>query len=98
MANSIAKMPGRQLPALFVPLTTIAQWRGPAVGIVRVERELARRARRYRGKDVAFCLYDHSHAAILIVDDVVVYDILRGRIRAQFFSVPGNTGLRKSDP
>lgn len=74
---------GKLLRYLF-DLTTTAQWRGSSVGIVRVERELARRARRHLGKDVAFCLYDRSHAAILVIDDAVVDDIIAGRIRVIF--------------
>jgi len=51
------------------------------VGIVRVEQELARRARRYLGRDVAFCLYDRAHAAIATIDDAVASDLIEGRIR-----------------
>jgi len=69
-------------------LTTTAQWRGPAVGIVRVEQELARRAHRYLGTDVAFCLYDRSHAAILAIDDAVARDLIAGRIRIDFSEPP----------
>ena len=47
----------RGLRYLF-DLTTSAQWTGPAVGILRVEQELARRARRLLGDDVSFCIYD----------------------------------------
>ena len=69
-------------------LTTTAQWRGQAVGIVRVEQELARRARRYLGDDVAFCLYDRSRAAVLVIDDTVADDLLAGRIRVDFAIPP----------
>jgi len=65
-------------------LTTTAQWRGPAVGIVRVEQELARRARRHLGPDVAFCLYDRAQAAVVTIDDDLVENLLDGRIRIDF--------------
>ena len=60
------------------------QWRGPAVGIVRVERELARRARSHLGRDLEFCVYDRAHAAVLAIDDAVVDDLIAGRIRVDF--------------
>ena len=65
-------------------LTTTVQWVGPPVGIARVERELARRARRHLGEDVAFCLYDRSRAKVLVVDDAVVGDLIEGRVRVDF--------------
>ncbi len=73
-------------------LTTTAQWQGSSVGIVRVERELARRARRHLGEDVTFCLYDRSRAMVLVVDDAVVGDLIEGRVRVDFAvpqEVPG---------
>jgi glycosyltransferase involved in cell wall biosynthesis len=69
-------------------LTTTAQWHGPAVGIVRVEQELARRARRYLGNDVAFCLYDRSAAAVLVIDDTVADDLIAGHVRVDFTVPP----------
>ena len=74
---------GQLLRYLF-DLTTTAQWRGPAVGIVRVEQELAVRARRYLGDDVSFCLYDRAHAAVVIIDDAVADDLIAGRIQVDF--------------
>jgi glycosyltransferase involved in cell wall biosynthesis len=62
-------------------LTTTAQWQGPPVGIVRVERELARRARRYLSEDLEFCLYDRFRAALLGIDDGIVDDLIEGRVR-----------------
>lgn len=65
-------------------VTTIAQWEGPAVGIIRVERELARHARRYLGKDVGFCLYDRLRGVILQIDHGVADELVAGRIRIDF--------------
>jgi glycosyltransferase involved in cell wall biosynthesis len=62
-------------------LTTTAQWHGPAVGIVRVEQELAKRARRYLGDDVAFCVYDRLSANLCVIDDGPVDEIMAGRMR-----------------
>ena len=82
MAYSIANRLKRErfLRYLF-DLTTTAQWRGPAVGIVRVEQELARRAHRHLGNNVAFCLYDSAKTAIVTIDDSVALDLIEGRIR-----------------
>lgn len=62
-------------------LTTTAQWHGPTVGIVRVEQELARRARDFLGDDVAFCLHDRSRTEMLILDHSVADEILSGKLR-----------------
>jgi glycosyltransferase involved in cell wall biosynthesis len=69
-------------------LTTSAQWTGAAVGIVRVEQELARRARRLLGDAVAFCIYDRSGNRFLILDDKDAADILDGRLRINFEPEP----------
>lgn len=82
---------GQFLRYLF-DLTTTVQWVGPPVGVARVERELARRARRHLGEDVAFCLYDRSRTAVLVIDDAVVDDLIEGRVRVDFAvpqEVPG---------
>lgn len=65
-------------------VTTIAQWRGPAVGIVRVERELARRARRYLGRDAGFCIYDRLRGVILEIDEHIADELVAGRILVDF--------------
>src|SRR4051794_7820775 len=69
-------------------LTTSAQWIGAAVGIVRVEQELARRARRFLGQEVAFCVYERSQNVFLIIEDQAVSDILAGRLRINFDPEP----------
>lgn len=69
-------------------LTTTAQWRGPAVGVVRVEQELASRARHYFGDDVAFGLYDRPHSALLVIDNTVAEDLIAGRVRVDFTVPP----------
>lgn len=48
---------------------------------MRVEQELARRARHHLGKDLTFCLYDRAQAAVVTIDDVIVEDLIEGRIR-----------------
>jgi glycosyltransferase involved in cell wall biosynthesis len=42
----------------FFDISTVARWTGHAVGIVRVERELARRAQRLLGPEARFCVFD----------------------------------------
>jgi glycosyltransferase involved in cell wall biosynthesis len=79
-------------------LTTTAQWQGPVVGIVRVEQELAKRARHYLREDVAFCLYDRSRAALCVIDDALADDIIAGRLRVDLSAPRPNprTGIRSS--
>ena len=85
MASSSAKwLSGDKILRYLFDLTTTAQWRGPAVGIVRVEQELARRARRDLGLDVAFCLYDRAQAAVVAIDDDLAENLIEGRIRIDF--------------
>jgi glycosyltransferase involved in cell wall biosynthesis len=79
-------------------LTTTAQWQGPVVGIVRVEQELAKRARHHLREDVAFCLYDRSRAALCVIDDALADDIIAGRLRVDLSAPRPNprTGIRSS--
>jgi glycosyltransferase involved in cell wall biosynthesis len=44
----------------FFDISTVARWTGHAVGIVRVERELARRAIRHLGDEARFCVFDFA--------------------------------------
>lgn len=69
-------------------MTTCAQWTGAAVGIVRVEQELARRARGLLGDAVAFCVYDRSHNVFLLIDDEAAADIFDGRLQIDFAPEP----------
>jgi glycosyltransferase involved in cell wall biosynthesis len=62
-------------------LTTAAHWTGPVVGIVRVERELARRARKLLGDQLVFCLYDRFRNLFLAIDDGVAEEIIHGRLQ-----------------
>ena len=74
---------GRKL-RYFFDITTTARWNGPAVGIVRVERELARRARQHLGDDLTFTVYDRSRNAFGIVSDAVADDIFEGKTQVDF--------------
>jgi glycosyltransferase involved in cell wall biosynthesis len=69
-------------------LTTSAQWSGPVVGIVRVERELARRARHHLGDALAFCIYDRSRNLVLAIDDATADGIIAGRLRIDLAPAP----------
>ena len=68
----------------FLDLTTSAQWIGAAVGIVRVEQELARRAHRCLGDDVAFCVYERSQNRFFLLDPEAASELLQGRLRIDF--------------
>ena len=60
------------------------------MGIVRVERELARRARRHLGDSLTFTLYDRSRNLVVPVDDLIASEIIDGQIRIDF---PASAGL-----
>jgi glycosyltransferase involved in cell wall biosynthesis len=62
-------------------LTSLADWKGPPVGITRVEMELARRARRHLGADLTFCIYDKYRNVILRLDEILASGILSGSLQ-----------------
>jgi glycosyltransferase involved in cell wall biosynthesis len=78
---------GHRLRYLF-DLTTSAQWTGSAVGIVRVEQELARRARGLLGDAVSFCVYDRAQNLFLNIDDRIATEILDGTLQIDFAPTP----------
>ena len=74
----------------FFDITTAARWGGAAVGIVRVERELARRARRHLGDALTFCVYDLSRDRVVPIADELARDIVDARIANRFFAGAGD--------
>lgn len=78
---------GLTLRYLF-DLSTLAQWHGPAVGVVRVEQELARRARQYLGDSVAFGLYHRSLGTFVVIDDEVAGDLIKGQVKVDLGVAP----------
>jgi glycosyltransferase involved in cell wall biosynthesis len=68
----------------FFDITTAARWGGAAVGIVRVERELARRARRHLGDALTFCVYDISRDLVIPIADELARDIVDARTQIDF--------------
>jgi glycosyltransferase involved in cell wall biosynthesis len=85
--DECAHRTGDGLRYLF-ELTTSAQWTGAAVGIVRVEQELARRARSFLSDDVAFCVYERSQNLFLLVDHESAAEILQGHLQIDFGPEP----------
>jgi glycosyltransferase involved in cell wall biosynthesis len=65
-------------------ITTIAQWDAPAVGIVRVERELARRARKHLGPLLTFCVYVRARNRFFSIPDHLATQIIDGHLRIEF--------------
>ena len=78
----------------FFDITTAARWGGAAVGIVRVERELARRARRHLGDALTFCVYDLWRDRIVPIADELARDIVDARIQIDFS--PAHNAVRQS--
>ncbi|WP_133149325.1 glycosyltransferase family 4 protein [Caulobacter zeae] len=66
----------------YFDLSTSARWSGHAVGIVRVERELARRAA--LSADMGFCVYDRAERCFKQIDPKAVAPILAGEITVSF--------------
>lgn len=58
------------------------------MGVIRVERELARRARRHLGEELTFCLYDRFRNLILSIDDEVAAEVIDGRLQIDFTPSP----------
>jgi glycosyltransferase involved in cell wall biosynthesis len=67
-------------------LSTSARWSGVAVGIVRVERELARRAVDHLGKQVKFCVYDPHTKLFRLISHKSAMAIVDGRLQLDFTS------------
>ena len=74
---------GRSL-RYFFDISTAARWGGAAVGIVRVERELARRARQHLGPNLCFAVYDRLRNLVVPVADDVAHEIIDGKRQIDF--------------
>lgn len=72
------------MDSIFFDITTSARWRGNPVGIIRVERELALRARNHLGDSLSYCIYDKKAGDFRIVKDEYVPGILAGDINIDF--------------
>jgi len=69
-------------------LTTSADWIGPPVGLIRVERELARRARQQLGQDVQFCVFDRRRNGFFLIDNERLADVIDGRLQIKITPTP----------
>lgn len=65
-------------------ISTSARWSGVAVGIVRVERELARRATEHLGDRLQYCLYDQHANRFRTIAPKVAMAIIEGRLNVDF--------------
>lgn len=70
----------------YFDISTAARWSGHAVGIIRVERELARRAAALDG--MAYCVYDRGRNAFLELKPAVAAAILDGELLIEFNPQP----------
>src|SRR5436305_5426155 len=69
-------------------LTTSAHWGGADVGILRVERQLARRACEHLGNSVEFCVYDRFRNLVLTIEDDLAAELIGGRTQIDFTPPP----------
>jgi glycosyltransferase involved in cell wall biosynthesis len=58
------------------------------VGILRVERQLARRARQHLGSAVEFCVYDRFRNLVLTIEDDLAAELIDGRTQIDFTPSP----------
>ena len=77
-----------QLLRYLYDLTTSAHWSGADVGILRVERQLGRRARQHLGATLEFCVYDRFSNLVLAVDDALAAELIAGRTQIDFKPPP----------
>jgi glycosyltransferase involved in cell wall biosynthesis len=69
-------------------ISTSARWSGIAVGIVRVERELARRAAERWGSRLDYCVYDLRRNVFRKIGTDAAMAIIEGRLQLDFDSTP----------
>lgn len=69
-------------------ITTAAHWSGRAVGIVRVERELARRGPAIVGADFGYCVYDRAENLFHRLAPADAAEILAGELQIDFSPPP----------
>lgn len=67
--------------SVFFDITTSAQWMGRPTGIVRTERELARRAVALLGNRLRFCVWSHSETRFYGLDHETAGAILAGDLK-----------------
>src|SRR3954465_3883759 len=82
-------------PALryLYDLTTSAHWGGADVGILRVERQLARRARQHLGSALEFCVYDRFRTLVLTIGDDLPPELIDGRRQIDFAPPPAPSAI-----
>lgn len=68
----------------YFDLTTSARWSGHSVGIVRVERELARRATSQFPGFAGYCIYLRSENRFLKLTKHAALEIIEGRVEVNF--------------
>src|SRR4051794_13167957 len=76
--------PVPKIASYFFDITTASRWSGLPVGIVRVERELAARARQHLGDRLGFCVYDRKAREFKVIKDELVPSILSGALSIEF--------------
>jgi glycosyltransferase involved in cell wall biosynthesis len=82
-------------PRLFLDVTALVRWVGPAVGIVRVEAELARYAVERRA-DVEFLVYDSRVHDYRLVKRHLVPQLLTGDLFVEHTGIPDPRSVSRS--
>lgn len=88
-----ASLPGKRFA---FDLSTSARWGGIAVGIVRVERELARRAAARWGDRLDYCVYDTQQNCFRRISVAAAMEIIEGRLQLDF-EQSGKAPLAQTD-
>jgi glycosyltransferase involved in cell wall biosynthesis len=84
--------PGQQ-PRILMDVTSCCRWNGPPVGIVRVERALARYARRQAG-DVVFVFFDPRDGRYHHLDPRWFDALLAGDVQLDAWMLPDAANAR----
>ena len=83
------------MPKFYLDLTSLAQWRGPVVGILRVQQHYARYALA-NVEDVVFTLFDPRDSRTRTIRPGMAKAIIEGGTRVYLEMLPAKRGNRAS--
>ena len=82
------------MSTLYLDLTSLAQWRGPVVGILRVQQLYAQFAKA-NIDDVVFTLFDPRDSKTKTVPPHMAEGIIEGNMRVYLDMLPAKRGNRR---